>query len=259
MGASLGTSAASEASRHGLRALVTRPRAEARELAEALAARGIAAIVEPLLDIRYRSEPSPDLTGVQALLCTSANGVRAVARLSRERGVPLLAVGETTAARARAEGFTDVAGADGNVADLVRLAAERLRPEMGRLLHVAGSIVAGDLAGALRQRGFTVERAVLYEACPAPALSAASASALSAGTIDFALFFSPRTAAVFARLATQAGLLDAMPFLTAVSISGAADAALEPLGFRDRHVAARPDQAHVLAAIDGLLARRRST
>jgi len=85
MGASPGTSAASEASRHGLRALVTRPRAEATALAEALSGRGIAAIVEPLLDIRYRSEPAPDLAGVQAVLCTSANGVRALALQLRQQ------------------------------------------------------------------------------------------------------------------------------------------------------------------------------
>src|SRR5881392_3206481 len=72
-------------SRHGWRALVTRPRAEAAALAEALDRRGIEAIIEPLLDIHYRDEPAPDLAGVQAVLCTSANGVRALARRSGER------------------------------------------------------------------------------------------------------------------------------------------------------------------------------
>lgn len=257
MGASPGTSAASEASRHGLRALVTRPQAEAAELATALGRRGIGAVVEPLLDVRYRAEPVPDLTGVQAVLCTSANGVRALARLSPERRLPLLAVGEASAARARVEGFSEIASAGGNVHDLVRLAADRLRPEGGRLLHIAGSVVAGDLAGALRQRGFTVERTVLYEARPAPALSAPAARALAAGTIDFALFFSPRTAAIFARLVRQAALMEEMRFVTAVSISAAADAGLEALPFRDRHIAERPDQPHLLAALDRLLAHRR--
>ena len=257
MGASPGTSAASEPARHGLRALVTRPRADAADLAEALARRGIAAVVEPLLDISYRREPVPDLAGVQAVLCTSTNGVRALARLSPERRLPLLAVGDASAARARAEGVGDVAGAGGNVDDLVRLAAERLRPEGGRLLHVAGSVVAGDLVGALRERGFAVERTVLYEARPAQALSAPTARALAAGTIDFALFFSPRTAAIFGRLVRQEDLAEAMRFLTTVSISAAADAALESLPFRDRHIAERPDQPHLLAALDGLLAHRR--
>ena len=95
MGTQGGTGAAIDPSRLGMRALVTRPRAEAAELAEALAARGIAALLEPLLDIRYRElgDP-PDLAGVQAVLCTSANGVRAFARLRPERAVKLFAVGE---------------------------------------------------------------------------------------------------------------------------------------------------------------------
>src|SRR5207245_2589780 len=138
----MGNSRSIDPARHGLRALVTRPRAEAESLAEALASRGIAAIIEPLLEIHYRSEPAPDLAGVQAVLCTSANGVRALARLTAERALPLFAVGEASAARAREEGFARVESAGGNVDDLARLACERLRPKEGRLLHVAGSDVA---------------------------------------------------------------------------------------------------------------------
>ena len=236
--------------RHGLRALVTRPRAEADELSRLLAARGIAAIVEPLLDIRFRDGALPDLSAVQAILCTSANGVRALARLSAERAVPVLAVGDATAARARAEGFSEVASAGGAVGDLAALARARLRPAAGRLLHVAGSAIAGDLAADLACDGFAVERAVLYEARPVGGLSADCVRALSAGIVDFALFFSPRTAAIFARLIERAGLAELMSAVIAVSLSAAADAALGPLRFRDRQVAARPDQVSLLAALD---------
>jgi uroporphyrinogen-III synthase len=257
----MGTSCESRGSinptRRGLCALVTRPRAEAAGLAEALAARGIEAVVEPLLDIRYRDMPAPDLAGVQAILCTSANGVRALARLTAERAVPLFAVGEASAVRARNEGFARVENAGGTVADLVRLARQRLDPEAGRLLHVAGSVVAGDLAGELRAHGFTVDRAVVYEACPAAALGDATVRALGAGRIDFALFFSPRTAAIFARLAERAGVAKAIGPLTAFSLSAAADAALGALRFRERHVAERPDQRGLLAALDRVLAEWR--
>ncbi len=241
----------------GLRALVTRPRAEAESLAEALAARGIAAIIEPLLEIHYRCEPAPDLAGVQAILCTSANGVRALARLTDERAVPLLAVGEASAARARDEGFARVESAGGSLAQLACLARERLRPTAGRLLHVAGSMVAGDLAGALRADGFAVERAVLYEARPAAGLSAETVRALAAGIVDFALFFSPRTALIFAHLADRAGVAEVLGSVTAISISGAAAAALGGHKFRERHVAERPDQPSLLMALDRVLAERR--
>src|SRR5260370_12114860 len=113
--------------RLGLRALVTRPRAEAAALGEALMARGVETIVEPLLEIHYRDGPAPDLAGTQAVLCTSANGVRALARLSGERAVPLFAVGEASAARAREEGFARVESAGGGLADLALLARRRLR------------------------------------------------------------------------------------------------------------------------------------
>ena len=149
---------------------------------------------------------APDLAGVQAILCTSANGVRALARASGERRLPLLAVGDATAARARAEGFAAVASAGGNAADLARLAAARLDPGNGRLVHVCGSAVAGDLAGDLRARGFAIERAILYAARPVAALSPAAVEAIGSGMIDFALFFSPRTAAIFVRLANGAGV-----------------------------------------------------
>ena len=243
--------------RLGLRALVTRPRAEAAALAELLAARGIEAIIEPLLDIHYRDRPAPDLAGVQAVLCTSANGVRALARLGNGREIPIFAVGEASAARAREEGFARVESAAGTVDDLARLACERLRPEAGRLLHVAGSDVAGDLAGALRRAGFAVERVVLYEARPAPGLSAPTARALVGGLVDFALFFSPRTAAIFARLAEQARIVAALRGVTALSISAAADASLADMAFRARHIAATPDQPGLLAALDAILAERR--
>lgn len=243
--------------RFGFRALVTRPRAEAEGLAQALAERAIEALVEPLLDIHYRDGPAPDLAGIQAILCTSANGVRALARLSPERELQLLAVGDATAARARAQGFTRVESAGGNVEDLARLVRDRLRPENGRLCHVAGTEVAGDLAGMLRDQGFAVDRAVLYEARPAATFSAAAVRALGAGIVDFALFFSPRTAAIFLSLAERAELADALRTVTAVSISAAADTAFGGAVFRERRIAEAPTEPALLSALDRLLAERR--
>jgi uroporphyrinogen-III synthase len=237
----------------GLRALVTRPREDAEGLIAALAIRAIEALVESLMEIHWQAPEALDLDGVQAILCTSANGVRALARASGERGVPLLAVGDATAARARAEGFGSVESAGGDVGDLARLAGARLRPQNGPLLHVAGIVVGGDLAGLLRAQGFTVERRVLYEARAAAALSPAAVDSLRAGAIAFALFFSPRTAAIFARLADVAGVGECCARVTAVSISGAADAALAALPWHDRRIAERPDQPALLDALDQAL------
>jgi uroporphyrinogen-III synthase len=239
-----------------MRALVTRPREEAATLAAALATRDIEALVEPLMQVHYRASEALDLAGVQAILCTSANGVRAFVRASSERGVALFAVGDATAARARAEGFTTVESAAGDVTDLVRLTAARLRPQDGVVLHVAGSVVAGELCGPLRAAGFAAETRVLYETRPAAALSPAAVDALRTEAINFALFFSPRTAAIFARLAGTAGVLECCANIAALSISAAADAALADLPWLDRCVAERPNQAALLNLLDRVLAER---
>jgi len=239
-----------------LSALVTRPRAEAEDLAVLLAARGLQAVIEPLIEIDECGLAPPDLAGVQAILCTSANGVRALARARAERNVPLFAVGEATASRARAEGFARIESADGNVDALQCLVRRRLNPRGGRLLHVAGSVVAGDLAGALGAAGFAVERAVLYDARPVAALTPPTARLIAEGMIDFALFFSPRTSAIFVRLVGEAGIGAGLSATIAASISSAADAALGMLSFRGRAVAHAPHQRALLEILDRLLAER---
>jgi uroporphyrinogen-III synthase len=237
-------------------ALVTRPRAEAEALAELLARHGIEAVIEPMIEIVEREAALPDLAGVQAILCTSANGVRALARASAVRDVPIFAVGDATAREARATGFGEVESASGNVDDLARLVGRRLRPADGKLLHVAGSEVAGDLAGMLRAEGFAVERAVLYEARAAEALSAATARMVDNGEFDLALFFSPRSAAIFARIAMAAGVAAGLAATTAISISAAADTALGDLPFRERAIAGAPTQAALMALVEHFAGRK---
>jgi len=236
-----------------VRALVTRPREEVENLAAALAAREIEAVVEPLIEIQYRAPGGVDLTGVQSVLCTSANGVRALALASAERGIPLLAVGDATAARARAEGFRQVESAGGDVGDLARLAAARLCPRNGPLLHIAGDLAAGDLLGSLRAQGFMAERRVLYEARAVAALSPSAISGLRSRAIIFALFFSPRTAAIFVELVAAAGIAESCAQITALSISAATDAALVSLPWYDRRTALRPNQPALLDALDRIL------
>jgi uroporphyrinogen-III synthase len=233
-----------------MRALITRPRAEAEALAKPLAERGVDAVVEPLIEIVERGAALPDLAGIQAILCTSANGARALARAHGERRVPIFAVGDSTARAAWAAGFREVDCAGGDVEDLARLVRRRLRPADGKLLHAAGSEIAGDLAAALGAAGFEVERAMLYEARAVDSLTASTASLIESGAIDLALFFSPRTAAIFARLAAAAGIAGGLAATAAISISRAADAALGDLPFRDRAVAAEPTQAALLALVD---------
>ena len=175
-----------------MRVMITRPREDARPLAEALAARGVESLLEPLLEIVPVAVARIDLAGVQAVMLTSANGARALAAATDVRDITVLAVGAATAAAAA--GFARVETAGGDVAALADLASAVCDAAAGPLVHVAGSHVAGDLAGRLSERGFTLRRETLYTAERAEALSVGAVVALRQGAIDAVLLFSPRTA-----------------------------------------------------------------
>jgi uroporphyrinogen-III synthase len=245
-----------------LHALVTRPEEDAAPLAAALAERGIDVTLEPLLAIRALPDAPIDLAGVQALLFTSANGVRSFAELAGGRDLagwrelPVFAVGNATAAAAHSAGFTRVESAAGDVAALAKLAAERLDPKAGALFHAAGSAVAGDLAGLLEQSGFTLRREMLYEARPADQLSPATVTNLSNGWFDLVLFFSPRTAATFVALARAAGdgVVTGCGKAAALCLSPAVAAAAGELPWREVQAAARPELPALLDLVDRALA-----
>ena len=84
-----------------LRVLVTRPGDDGIALSKLLEAKGIQTIIEPLLTIKYFKGPEIDLLNFQALVLTSANGVRALAKRTSRRDIRLYAVGAATATTAR--------------------------------------------------------------------------------------------------------------------------------------------------------------
>ena len=234
-----------------MRVLVTRPEADAAPLVAALRARGHEALIQPLLTIEPAAPPSRlDLEGVQALLFTSANGVRGFAELCPARSLPVLTVGDASGEAARAAGFTRVESAGGDVEDLARLAVRRLDPKAGALLYAAGGSPAGDLKGALEAAGFAVRRVVLYNAQPAEALGDEVRAALAGGYLDAVLFFSPRTAETFVRLVERHGLTAACAGCQAVCLSAAVAARLDAIPWGGLAVAERPERSALLDRLD---------
>jgi uroporphyrinogen-III synthase len=225
---------------------VTRPGEDGRALAALVEATGATAAIDPMLNIELHPGPPIDLAGAQALLFTSANGVRAAAARTTERSLPVFAVGDATARAARAAGFTDVRSAGGTVDDLAALVARSCTPESGRLVHAAGTTVAGDLGAALGASGLTVERVMLYAARPAASLAESTVRELYAGTIDAVLFFSPRTARSFVRLVGQAGLDACLGTVDALCLSPAVAEEARTVNWRAIRVAGRPEQVALI-------------
>ncbi|MGK9164877.1 uroporphyrinogen-III synthase [Inquilinus limosus] len=229
--------------------LVTRPREEAERFAEAMRERGLEPVIAPVLEIEP-VDPGPiALDDVQAVLATSRNGIDAFARRVPRRDLPVLAVGDATAELARTLGFRDVASAAGDGAELAELVRARLDPAAGVLLHPSGEDVARDLSALLSPAGFTVRRIVLYRARPADELPSAAVEALADPGLAGVVFFSPRTAKVFATLAARVDLTHRLAGLTAVCLSPAVAQALDPSPWRAVRIADRPDSPSLLARL----------
>jgi len=238
-----------------MRVLITRPEREATTLATALSQRGHVPVIAPLFRLEILHPPADfaaSLAACQAVLLSSANGARALAEASEQRGRPILAVGDTTATTAEGLGFTAVTSAAGDGAALVELARRRLDPRAGPLVHVSGVDLALDLGEALGRDGFEVRRFALYDARAEGTLPDSARAALQARALDAATFFSPRAAQQFAKLVGEAGLADALRSVTAIGISPAALAALGKLPFKAAVAAARPTRQAVLDEIDRL-------
>src|SRR5262249_22652437 len=115
--------------------------------------------------------------------------------------------------------------------------------------HIAGTQVAGDLAGRLGARGFTVERVALYETKPATSFSAEAIRSLRSGSIDLVIIFSPRTAATFASLAKAHDLVQEMSRPSLVALSRNVAEAAASLPWRRVLIAAEPTMASLIERV----------
>jgi uroporphyrinogen-III synthase len=229
-----------------MRILVTRPLEDGQAIAARLAQMGHVALLAPLLEPHFQDGPEPALDDVQAILATSANGIRALVRRTARRDISVFAVGPQTTEEARAAGFADVRNADGDSRMLAEAVALWTTPEKGALLHVCGVDAPGTLVESLIQRGFTARRAPLYGIEAATALPADARRALEQGAVDAVIFFSPVSAKIF--LDVCAGI--PTPSLIALCISPATANVLPPGAFAEVRTAAAPNQTALLALVE---------
>jgi uroporphyrinogen-III synthase len=229
-----------------MRILLTRSAEESERFAEILRARGHESILSPAIEIHLEDGAPLSLQGVQAILATSANGVRALARRTGRRDLPLFVVGPQTAEAAGRAGFTTVRHARGNSDILARKIPEWASPNGGALLYATGDAPAGVLPDALSSHGFRVEVLRLYMANERLSLTAPAAAALASDAVDAVMLFSPRTACVFVRHVLQAGLRENCGKVAALCISPGVAGVLAPISFADVRVAAQPNREGML-------------
>lgn len=166
--------------------LVLRPQPGADRTAARAAALGLKPVVAPLFTVSPIAWEAPRGT-FDAILFTSAHAARCA---GAQTGLPCYAVGEATAAAARAAGFDDVrTGPSDGAAAAAMMAEDGIR----RALHLC----ARDHVPVAAPK-VAVERRVVYSADAVAGLPAEARAALDRGAL--ALLHSPRAAATFAAL-----------------------------------------------------------
>jgi uroporphyrinogen-III synthase len=179
---------------------------------------GLEPAVAPLFAITSVAGPPVEAAGYDAVLLTSANGARhAPAGLA---ALPCFAVGESTAAAARAAGFAEIRSgpSDGEAA-----AAMMAEAGVKRALHLCGRDHL-----AVEAPGVEIDRRIVYAAEPVPHARFEGPAV--------AMIHSARAAARFAQLADRKTI--------AVAAISAAAAAAAGEGWAAKAVAAAPrDQA----------------
>jgi uroporphyrinogen-III synthase len=228
-----------------VRIWVARPEPGASRTGVALAGRGHAPLIAPVLEIRLSRE-APPVGPFAGIVLTSANGVPALA--TAHRGVPVFAVGARTAERARAAGLGPVVEGPGDGAGLAALMAAHL-PAGARLLHVAGAERKPEPAASLDAAGFLVTTHVAYRAEPLLGLPAVAGAALGGRALDAVLHYSHRSAVTARALSEAAGHGGAFRALDHYCLSADVAEALEEAGIAVHFVAAQPREA---ALLDGL-------
>jgi uroporphyrinogen-III synthase len=240
--------------------LVTRPQPDNEATAAALRAKGFEVLLAPMLRFEPVAFHDDADARYSAIIVTSANALRAIEAdlASHLLTLPLFAVGERTAEAARHAGFRDVMAAAGDAAALRDLIAAQVRAKTlkkaSTLLYFAGADLAGDLAGELGERGFSVVTHTTYRMIPVLNLPQQACDAFAANKVQAVLHYSRRSARAFLDAARAAGVEISALAIPQCCISDAVASIVREVGATQVLVARSPDENGLFEALDRALA-----
>lgn len=257
-----------------MRLLLTRPEPDASAMKPALEAIGCDVVIEPLLSVDFPRCEDLSFKGVQALIATSRNGLRALtvgqlgsgdaqagkydtSKLETARKLPLFVVGKGTQALAKELGFIKLYLGAGTADALPDLIAQKMSPERGEIVHLAGADLAANLNTPLSDAGFSLRSPVVYKAKQLEAFSPATLKLFQSGEIDSVLLMSPRTVDTYADIIHKSQLTEAALKMTYFCLSERIAERLERLGTTFKEISLKPNTQEMLALIANTVAKMR--
>jgi uroporphyrinogen-III synthase len=240
--------------------LVTRPQPDNEATSAALRAKGLKVLLAPML--RFEPVAFHDDADARygAVIVSSANAIRAIeAHLTgRLLALPLFAVGERTAEAARHAGFQSIAVAAGNAEALRDLIIASVRAKTlkkaSTLLYLAGADLAGDLAGELGERGFSIVTHTTYRMIPVLSLPQDARDAFAANEVEAVLHYSRRSARAFLDAVRAAGIEISALAIPQCCISDAVASVIRDVGATQVMAARSPDENGLFEALERALA-----
>jgi uroporphyrinogen-III synthase len=238
--------------------LITRPKADAAEFADALAKHGLRAEFFPTIEIVPLTDwVLPDLEHYHGLIFTSANAVRHFISpllshepkcFARLRAMNHYAVGIKTHRALQEYGIDSVLYSDkGNAEDLAEL-IRREGIQGKRFLFLHGTRSLGVIPDAITKHGGTCDELTVYQTNDlSPEASQRLSELLSCDDVIWVTFFSPSAAQAFFNALPSASLASRMRIAV---IGNTTKEAVEALGFRVDAVAPVPTAealAHTIA------------
>ena len=242
--------------------LVTRPQPDNEATGASLRARGFDVLLAPMLRFEPMALLEDEDADYVAIIVTSANALRAIEpQLPGHRWLklPLLTVGDRTAAAARRAGFSKIISAAGDSQDLRELILAKARGkkrEFGRgpLLYLAGADLSRDLAGELGEHGLTVVTRTTYRMVASSDLPPEALEAIAANQVQAVLHYSARSARVFVDAVRAAGVEISALAVPQCCISANVATVLREAGASRVALASSPDENSLFVAVDRALA-----
>lgn len=228
--------------------LITRPRQQGEDFACALRAYGIDTLCAPVLEYHALEKSLPDLGKYDGLIFTSINGLYLFNNHNNIPDIPVFAVGNKTAEKARSLGFKDVYNAQGNADDLARTIDRALTNTPAKLLHICGT---HNKKVPVQNKDIQIEQYKTYRMDKIHTLPPQTIHAMRTGSINYATFFSPRSAKNFINLIEQHNLTSCLININALCISDSVLKCVQDMKWKTVAAARHPTRTAMIEMITG--------
>ncbi|AIF80853.1 uroporphyrinogen III synthase HEM4 [endosymbiont of Acanthamoeba sp. UWC8] len=204
---------------------------------------GYKVICYPQLKIEFNINITlPEVDLYNSLIVTSQNTAQAIKDYAQLKDIHVHIVGEKTAEVLRNYGFKNIASISNDHIELISKIKEGV-PHLSKLLYLRGDHVAGDIKRKLRQN-YIIDNLIVYKSVEIP-MPKKILCLLKSKIISMVLFYSPRTAALFAKNTINLNFLN----ISAICISQNTADELSSLNFKEIKIAKLPNENSMLEYI----------